>query len=78
MFHSDTFVDSRPNLPERLIPQVSVICLRALFRIRTQPEGSSYLNTLTHQNLLFSRVPINSILGFIIRTDKKVGFGRLR
>ena len=26
----------------------------------------------------FCRVPINSILGFIIRADKKVGFGRLR
>ena len=26
--------------------------------------------TLTHQNLLFCRVPINSILGCIIRTDK--------
>ena len=33
--------------------------------------------TLTHQNLLFCRVPINSILGFIIR-NKKVGFGSLR
>ena len=29
---------------------------------------------LTYQNLLFCRVPINSILGFIIRTYKKVGF----
>ena len=26
----------------------------------------------------FGRVPINSILGFIIRTYKKVGFGSLR
>ena len=34
--------------------------------------------TLTYQNLLFCRVPINSILGFIIRTYKKVGFGRLK
>ena len=34
--------------------------------------------TLTYQNLLFCRVPINSILGCIIRTYKKVGFGRLR
>ena len=34
--------------------------------------------TLTYQNLLFCRVPINSILGFIIRTYKKVGFGSLR
>ena len=33
---------------------------------------------LTYQNLLFCRVPINSILRFIIRTCKKVGFGRLR
>ena len=29
--------------------------------------------TLTYQSLLFCRVPINSILGFIIRTYKKVG-----
>ena len=34
--------------------------------------------TLTYQNLLFCRVPINPILGFIIRTYKKVGFGRSR
>ena len=34
--------------------------------------------TLTYQNLLFCRVPINSILGFIIRTYKKVGYGSLR
>ena len=34
--------------------------------------------TLTYQNLLFCRVPINSILGFIIRTYKKVGLGSLR
>ena len=34
--------------------------------------------TLTYQNLLFCRVPINSILGFIIGTYKKVGFGSLR
>ena len=34
--------------------------------------------TLTYQNLQKSRVPINSILGFIIITYKKVGFGRLR
>ena len=34
--------------------------------------------TLTYQNLPFCRVPKISILGFIIRTYKKVGFGRLR
>ena len=34
--------------------------------------------TLTYQTLLFCRVPINPILGFIIRTYQKVGFGRLR
>ena len=34
--------------------------------------------TLTYQNLLFCRVLINCILGFIIRTYKKVGFGSLR
>ena len=33
--------------------------------------------TLNYQNLLFCRVPINSILGFMIRTYKKVGFGSL-
>ena len=32
--------------------------------------------TLTYQNLLFSRFPINSILGIIIGPYKKVGFGR--
>ena len=35
-------------------------------------------STLTYQTLQKSRVPIYSILGFIIRTHKKVGFGRLR
>ena len=34
-----------------------------------------YLNPLEPT---FLSVPTNSILGFIIRTDKKVGFGRLR
>ena len=34
--------------------------------------------TLTYQNLLFCRVRIDSILGFIVRTYKKVGFGSLR
>ena len=36
------------------------------------------LTTLTYQNLQKSRVPINSIFCFVIRTYKKVGFGRLR
>ena len=36
------------------------------------------VSTLTYQNLLCCRVPINSILGSIIRTYKKVGFGSLR
>ena len=34
--------------------------------------------TLIYQNLLFCRVPIISILGLIISTYKKVGFGSLR
>ena len=34
--------------------------------------------TLTYQTLLFCRVPINSIFGFIITNLQKVGFGRLR
>ena len=46
----------------------------------TNPKGpgNSIVHTLTHQNLLFCRVPMNSILGFIVRTSKKVGFGGLR
>ena len=31
-----------------------------------------------YQNLHFCRVPINSILGFIITTYKQVGYGSLR
>ena len=31
-----------------------------------------------HKNTFFCRAPISSILGFIIRTYKKVGFGSLR
>ena len=34
---------------------------------------SGWRFTLTYQDLLFCRVPINSILGFIIRTYEKVG-----
>ena len=37
-------------------------------------EGES----LSYQNLLFRRVPINSILGFIIGAYKKVGYGSFR
>ena len=48
------------------------------FSCRAWRSGSDSESTLTHQNLPFCRVPINSILGFINRTDKKVGFGRLR
>ena len=46
--------------------------------ITRSPEKVGYLgSTLTYQNLLFCRVPIKSILGFIIRTYKKVGYGSL-
>ena len=41
-------------------------------------EPSIRYDTLTKQNLLFCRVPMNFILGFIIGTYKKVGFGSLR
>ena len=41
-------------------------------------SGEDWRYTLTYQNLLFCRVPINSILGFTIRTYKKVGFGSLK
>ena len=30
---------------------------------------------MNYHNLLFSSIPINSIVGFIIRTYKKVGYG---
>ena len=40
--------------------------------------GPIVILTLTYQNLQKSRVPINSILGFIITTYKNIGFGRLR
>ena len=33
---------------------------------------------LLTKTYFFCRAPINSILGFIIRTYQKVGFGRLR
>ena len=39
--------------------------------------GPGFLNqvpTLTYQNLLFCRAPLNSIVGFITRTYKTVGF----
>ena len=39
-------------------------------------EGLGFTSTL--QNLLLCRVPIKFILGFIIRTYKKIGFGRPR
>ena len=34
--------------------------------------------TFTYRNLTFCRVPMNSLLGFVIRTYKKVGFGSFR
>ena len=40
--------------------------------------GDYIRTTLTYQNLLFCRVPIDSIFRFMIRTYKEVGFGRLR
>ena len=46
---------------------------------RSQDLMKGMLNpTLSYQNLLFCRAPINSILGFIITTYKKVGYGSLR
>ena len=42
--------------------------------LETQPG----VPTLTYQNLLFCRVPINPILGSRIGTYKKVGFSRSR
>ena len=33
--------------------------------------------TLTHPNLLVRSVPITPIVGFILRTSKKVGFGSI-
>ena len=41
-------------------------------------EVHGFGSTLTYQNLQKSRAPINSILGLMLRTYKKVGFGRLR
>ena len=41
-------------------------------------DGLGLCFTLRTQNLLFCRVPKNTILGFIIRTYKKLGFGFLR
>ena len=50
-----------------------------LFRFTISDFGIRvYLNLPKPTFSLFRRVPINSILGFIIRTDKKVGFGSLR
>ena len=34
--------------------------------------------TYTYKNLLVCRVPISSTLGYILRTHKQFGFGRLR
>ena len=64
----------------------------SVFRVRTEapkheaPKASTAgpgsalggIPTLTYQNLHLRRVTINSILGFIIRTYKKIGFGSLR
>ena len=41
-------------------------------------EGYQRYYTLTYQNLLFFRFPINSTLGIIIGPYKKVAFGKLR
>ena len=54
------------------------ICMYVCVHIRRFYNGLLLLVTLAYQTLLFCMVPINSILGFIIRTYKKAGFGRLR
>ena len=53
-----------------------ILYLKGMRRMMFQLSG--FYCTLTHQNLLFCRVPINPILGFTIRTYKKVGFSGSR
>ena len=60
----------------RSLPGVRIGGPRPPDWIPTEPNSALKLGTvltLTYQNLLFRRVPINSILGFIIRTYKKSG-----
>ena len=56
---------------------ISDLEFRGLRAVESSEQGRDLGSTLTYQNLLFCRVPINSILGFIIGAYKKVGFGRL-
>ena len=44
--------------------------------LQTRSPTVGKIPTLAYQNLLFCRVPAKPILGFIIRTYKKVGFSR--
>ena len=60
-----------------ILPQLITKVLRTLWVFDIRQNRALLVSTLTYQNLQKSRVPINSILGFIIRTYKKVGFGRL-
>ena len=54
------------------VPRLQVVIVSSVF------SKVFLFTTLTYQNLLFCRIPINPILGFIIRTYKKVGFSRSR
>ena len=64
-------LDAHPGPPRPMKPKP------CLSKIRN-PIPETLTLAETYQNLLFCRVPINSILGFIIRTHRKIGFGRLR
>ena len=59
-----------PRLGGKHEPSIEALIIRIGF-------GGPLITTLTHQNLLFCNVLIKSILGFKIRTYKKVGYGSL-
>ena len=71
MFRAVDMLESRAWLRCRLD------CLRTWHAEIPNASISFCVSTLTYQNLLFCRFPINSILGCILRTYEKVGYGRL-
>ena len=68
----------------RALPSFAIVCREGLglfhpqIQVVTAGNQNCTPKYLNPPEPTFCRVPINSILGFIIRTDKKVGFGRLR
>ena len=74
---------SHDDCPFLIVPFWGYGCSAKPMYLEMSDQGLAFKSlglrlTLTYQNPLFRRVPVISLLGLIIRTYKKVGFGSLR